>query len=205
MIYFVIQKGGEKMERSLTLKGHRLKLLYKKEEIEEAIKRLAREIYETYHLYLTEKNFLLKIIVILEGGRWFGTILSLELSKLFPVGTTAHDSISISSYRDGTSPTEIQILKDTKKPISGQHVVIVDDIADTAGTLARLLKILKARNPASLRTCVLIDKTPRREKEIPLDFVGFKLPKPLFLIGFGLDWAEAGRELEDIYYVEGLR
>lgn len=192
------------MERSLTLKGYRLLLLYKKEEIEEAIKRLAREIYETYRPYLTEENFLLKIIVILEGGRWFEAALAMELGKLFPVGTIAHDSISISSYEDKTQPEEVKILKDTKKPISGQHVLIVDDIADTAGTLARLLKMLKARNPASLRTCVLIDKTPRREKEVPLDFVGFRLPKPLFLIGFGLDWAEAGRELEDIYYVEGL-
>ena len=193
------------MKRSLTLKGYRLLLLYKKEEIEEAIKRLAREIYETYRPYLTEENFLLKIIVILEGGRWFEAALAMELGKLFPVGTIAHDSISISSYEDKTQPEEVKILKDTKKPISGQHVLIVDDIADTAGTLARLLKMLKARNPASLRTCVLIDKTPRREKEVPLDFVGFRLPKPLFLIGFGLDWAEAGRELEDIYYVEGLR
>ena len=192
------------MERSLTLKGYRLLLLYKKEEIEEAIKRLAREIYETYRPYFTEENFLLKIIVILEGGRWFEAALAMELGKLFPVGTIAHDSISISSYEDKTQPEEVKILKDTKKPISGQHVLIVDDIADTAGTLARLLKMLKARNPASLRTCVLIDKTPRREKEVPLDFVGFRLPKPLFLIGFGLDWAEAGRELEDIYYVEGL-
>ena len=192
------------MERSLTLRGYRLLLLYKKEEIEEAIKRLAREIYETYRPYLTEENFLLKIIVILEGGRWFEAALAMELGKLFPVGTIAHDSISISSYEDKTQPEEVKILKDTKKPISGQHVLIVDDIADTAGTLARLLKMLKARNPASLRTCVLIDKTPRREKEVPLDFVGFRLPKPLFLIGFGLDWAEAGRELEDIYYVEGL-
>jgi len=192
------------MKRSLTLKGYRLLLLYKKEEIEEAIKRLAREIYETYRPYLTEENFLLKIIVILEGGRWFEAALAMELGKLFPVGTIAHDSISISSYEDKTQPEEVKILKDTKKPISGQHVLIVDDIADTAGTLARLLKMLKARNPASLRTCVLIDKTPRREKEVPLDFVGFRLPKPLFLIGFGLDWAEAGRELEDIYYVEGL-
>jgi len=192
------------MERSLTLRGYRLLLLYKKEEIEEAIKRLAREIYETYRPYFTEENFLLKIIVILEGGRWFEAALAMELGKLFPVGTIAHDSISISSYEDKTQPEEVKILKDTKKPISGQHVLIVDDIADTAGTLARLLKMLKARNPASLRTCVLIDKTPRREKEVPLDFVGFRLPKPLFLIGFGLDWAEAGRELEDIYYVEGL-
>ncbi len=192
------------MERSLTLRSYRLLLLYKKEKIEEAIKRLAREIYETYRPYLTEENFLLKIIVILEGGRWFEAALAMELGKLFPVGTIAHDSISISSYEDKTQPEEVKILKDTKKPISGQHVLIVDDIADTAGTLARLLKMLKARNPASLRTCVLIDKTPRREKEVPLDFVGFRLPKPLFLIGFGLDWAEAGRELEDIYYVEGL-
>ena len=192
------------MERSLTLKGYRLLLLYKKEEIEEAIKRLAREIYETYRPYLAQESFLLKIIVILEGGRWFDAALAMELGKLFPVGTIAHDSISISSYEDKTQPEEVKILKDTKKPISGQHVLIVDDIADTAGTLARLLKMLKARNPASLRTCVLIDKTPRREKEVPLDFVGFRLPKPLFLIGFGLDWAEAGRELEDIYYVEGL-
>lgn len=193
-----------KMERSLTLKGHRLMLLYKKEEIDKAIKRLAKEIYKTYCSYLTEKNFLLKIIVILEGGRWFDAALAMELGKLFPVGAIAHDSISVSSYKDNTSPKEVQILKDTKNPIGGQHVLIVDDIVDTAGTLAKLLKILKARNPASLRTCVLIDKTPRREKEIPLDFVGFRLPKPLFLIGFGLDWAEAGRELEDIYYIEGL-
>jgi len=192
------------MERSLTLRGYRLVLLYEEKEIEEAIKRLAREIYEVYRPYLTEKNFLLKIIVILEGGRWFGVSLAIELGKLFPVGTMAHDSISISSYEDKTQPEEVKILKDTKKPISGQHVLIVDDIVDTAGTLARLLKMLKARNPASLRTCVLIDKTPRREKEVPLDFVGFKLSKPLFLVGFGLDWAESGRELEDIYYVEGL-
>lgn len=107
----------------------------------------------------------------------------------------AYDFMAVSSYGNGTSPGEVRILKDLDCAIGGRDVLIVEDIVDTGHTLQHLLGGLSARGPATLRVCTLLDKPHRREVEVPVDYVGFVLPDNLFVVGYGLDYAEVYRNL----------
>lgn len=105
------------------------------------------------------------------------------------------DFMATASYGSGTESSGIvRILKDLDQSIEGRHVLIVDDIIDTGLTMDYLLETLKARYPASLRVCALLDKRPRRLREVPLDFSGFEIPDK-FVIGYGLDYAGHYRNL----------
>ncbi len=105
------------------------------------------------------------------------------------------DFMATSSYGAATETSGVvRILKDLDTPISGRHVLIVEDIIDTGLTLDYLTRILRARNPASLRICALLDKRERRRIPIPLDYVGFEIPNK-FVVGYGLDFGEIYRNL----------
>ncbi|HXF82404.1 MAG TPA: hypoxanthine phosphoribosyltransferase [bacterium] len=105
------------------------------------------------------------------------------------------DFMATSSYADGTSSSGIvRILKDLDQSIEGRHVIVVDDIIDTGLTMDYLLETLKARYPASLRVCALLDKVPRRIRYVPLDYRGFEIPDK-FVVGYGLDYAGRYRNL----------
>ena len=105
------------------------------------------------------------------------------------------DFMATASYGTGTESSGIvRILKDLDQSIEGQHVLVVDDIIDTGLTMDYLLETLKARYPASLRVCALLDKRPRRLRKVTLDFSGFEIPDR-FVIGYGLDFAGRYRNL----------
>jgi hypoxanthine phosphoribosyltransferase len=98
------------------------------------------------------------------------------------------DFMATSSYGEGTESSGIvRILKDLDQTIEGRHVLIVDDIIDTGLTMDYLLETLKARYPASLRVCALLDKVPRRRREVRIDYRGFEIPDK-FVVGYGLDF-----------------
>ena len=105
------------------------------------------------------------------------------------------DFIATSAYGPGTENSGIvRILKDLDQTIEGRHVVVVDDISDTGLTMDYLLETLKARYPASLRVCALLDKTSRRRRHVPIDYRGFEIPDK-FVVGYGLDYAGVYRNL----------
>jgi hypoxanthine phosphoribosyltransferase len=112
------------------------------------------------------------------------------------------DFIRLSSYRDETtSSSSVVMLKSLEREIKGRHVLVVEDIADCGLTLAWLIDHLQAREPASLRLAVAVDKKARREASLTLDYVGFTVEDG-FLVGFGLDAARRWRELPDISVLE---
>jgi hypoxanthine phosphoribosyltransferase len=78
--------------------------------------------------------------------------------------------------------------------IAGRHVIMVEDIVDTGITLNYILNHLKARKPASLAVCVLLDRRIRRIVDLPLDYTGFEIPDE-FVVGYGLDYREEYRNL----------
>ena len=103
--------------------------------------------------------------------------------------------MSVSSYGCGTTSSgNIHVAKDLNSDIAGRNVLIVEDILDTGNTLHQLTAMLKERNPASLKVCVLLDKPARREQEIYADYVGYTIPDA-FVVGYGLDYAEEYRNL----------
>ncbi len=133
----------------------------------------------------------LLLLCILKGGIMFLTDLMRSLTVPHEV-----DFLAVSSYgrevRDSTGV--VRIVKDLDEPIDGRHVLIVEDIIDTGHTLDYITRNLATRNPASLKICTLLDKTERREVEIPVDYTGFVIPDK-FVFGYGLDLDEKFREL----------
>lgn len=108
------------------------------------------------------------------------------------------DFVRLASYGAGTSPGELRFLMDLEADIRGRHVLVVEDIVDTGRSLAYLLKMLAAREPASVKVCAFLDKAYRREADVTVDFVGFEAP-PVFLVGYGMDVGERLRRLRGVY------
>lgn len=104
------------------------------------------------------------------------------------------DFMGISSYGAGTDSGAVRLVMDLETDITGLDVLIVEDIVDTGKTLSYLVENLKARQPASLRICALLDKPERRQVPIDVDYSGFEIPDK-FVVGYGLDFAEGYRNL----------
>jgi hypoxanthine phosphoribosyltransferase len=111
---------------------------------------------------------------------------------------TSMDFMACSSYGSATTSSGVvRILKDLDSDIEGQHVLIVEDIVDSGLTLDYLVKNLRSRKPASLEVLSLLTKPSRREVDLPIRYVGFEVPD-VFVVGYGLDFAEHYRGLRDI-------
>ncbi len=159
------------------------RVLISPEEIEERVAELSRIISRDY-----QEDDRLYIIGILKGA----FIFLADLTRHLEIPHTV-DFMALSSYGKTTMTGAVRILMDLREPIEGQHVLIVEDIVDTGNTLSYLHKILKGRNPASIRTCVLLHKV-RDNIEVPLEYIGFEIPD-VWVVGYGLDFADRHRTL----------
>ena len=103
--------------------------------------------------------------------------------------------MAISSYGAGTrSSGEVRIVKDLDVPVEGRDILVVEDIVDTGLTLSYLISSLHGRGAKSVRLAALLDKWERREREVKIDYCGFRIPDA-FVVGYGLDFAERYRNL----------
>ncbi len=153
-------------------------------EIKSRVKELAEEINRDY----AGKEVLL--VGVLKGAFIFLADLIRHLR--IPVKV---DFLAVSSYGERTeSSGEVRLIKDLDHPVEGEHVLIVEDILDTGLTLSYIVRMLQDRNPASLKTVVLLDKPSQRKVEFKAHYVGFEVP-PVFLVGYGLDAYEKYRNL----------
>ncbi len=98
------------------------------------------------------------------------------------------------SYYSGEESSAVKITKDMDLNVTGRHVLMVEDIVDTGMTLSYVLNYIRTRKPASLAVCTLLDKEIRRIVDLPLDYIGFKVPDE-FVVGYGLDYGEEYRNL----------
>jgi hypoxanthine phosphoribosyltransferase len=132
----------------------------------------------------------LLLIGVLKGAVFFMADLMRRLTVPCEI-----DFMAISSYGAATdSSGVVRILKDLDINIEGRHVLVVEDIIDSGLTLSYLMRNLEARDPATLEVCALLTKPDRREIDVPVKYVGFKIPNR-FVIGYGLDFAERYRNL----------
>lgn len=104
------------------------------------------------------------------------------------------DFIGVSSYGAGTQSGELVFTKDLRLDVRGRDVLLVDDILDTGKTMARVFKKIVALGPRRIRICVLLDKPSRRIQPVRPHYVGFEIPD-VFVVGYGLDFAERYRNL----------
>jgi hypoxanthine phosphoribosyltransferase len=131
-----------------------------------------------------------RLIGILKGVTPFMADLMRAISE--PVTT---DYMAISKYElDLEDRSPVRLLKDLDRSITGQHVLLVEDIIDSGLTMEYILGHLENRRPASLRVCTLFNKTAHRAVDLPLDYTGFDLPD-LFVVGYGLDYSGKYRNL----------
>ena len=167
------------------MKDHVVDIMISEAEVMARVDALAGEINQ--HFAGTEK---LVVIGLLRGSFVFIADLARRLD--LPVEI---DFIEASSYGDSTtSSREVRILKDLRAPIEGLDVLVVEDIIDTGHTLAHVTKLLKARKPARMEICTLLDKPSRREVEVTAAFTGFEIPDE-FVVGYGIDYAQRNRNL----------
>jgi len=157
------------------------------EEIKKKVRELGARISKDYE----GKDLLL--VGVLTGGFVFMADLMREIT--IPVDT---DFISVSSYGNSTRTSGVvRIIKDINTNITDKHILIVEDIVDTGLTLKHLTKLLKTRNPLSVRICTILDKPSRRKANIKIDYEGIVIPDK-FVVGYGLDYGGKYRNLPDI-------
>ena len=169
----------------------KLKVLYSEEELQKRIGELAKQIDEDYKGVKE-----LVVICILKGAAFFTVDLVKKMKT--PI---IFEVMQVSSYSGTETTGAISIKKDLDADITGKDVLIVEDIIDTGYTLRALRKDLLARNPKSLKIAVLADKKERRKVEIPVDYVGYEIPNK-FVVGYGFDVDEHGRNIPYIGYIE---
>ncbi len=104
------------------------------------------------------------------------------------------DFMGVSSYGLGTESGELVFTKELRLDVRGRDVLLVDDILDTGKTMSRVLPKIQALKPRRIKICVMLDKPSRRTEDIEADYVGFEIPD-LFVVGYGLDFAERYRNL----------
>lgn len=104
------------------------------------------------------------------------------------------DFIIASSYIKTTSTGKVKVHCDIREDVAGKDVLLIDDIIDTGVSLNYIRELLLARGPASLKTCILLDKREMRIVDVPIDYVGFKIPNE-FVVGYGLDFESKYRNL----------
>ena len=132
------------------------------------------------------------LVGVLKGALFLISDLARSLPHTMDVTI---DFIVVSSYGNADrSSGEVRLLKDTSASVEGKNVVIVEDIVDHGPTLAYLQRLLGSRNPASLRSCVLLDKPYRRSVDVRIDYTGLTAPDT-FIVGYGLDYQEKYRNL----------
>ena len=166
------------------------KLILSKEDIARRVQELGATITEDY------AGLNLLVIGALNGAFIFMADLVRQIKLNVQI-----DFVRVASYGMSTqSSGEIRFLKDVELDIRGMDILVVEDIVDTGLTLASLHKYLNNRGAKSVRTCALIDKKERREVEVSIEYVGFEV-KEGFLVGYGLDYCEQFRQLEEVFHL----
>jgi hypoxanthine phosphoribosyltransferase len=159
------------------------RILITDEQLARRVKTLAREI---------EKDFRgreMVVVSLLSGTVMFLADLIRHLNLPLRL-----DFMGVSSYGSGMESGDLVFTKELRLDVKGRDVLLVDDILDTGKTMSRVLPKIRALKPRRIKTCVLLDKPSRRVEKIRADYVGFEIPD-LFVVGYGLDFAERYRNL----------
>jgi len=166
------------------LSGDASQVLITEPEIQRRLSELGAEISRDYE----GKD--LVVVGVLTGAALFVSDLIRTITVPMEL-----EFVAVSSYGQATNSSgEVRLVKDVGHPVRGKHVLVAEDIVDTGLTLRYLLDSLSARQPASVSTCVLLDKPSRRKVEVPVAYRGFVI-EDRFVVGYGLDYAGRYRNL----------
>jgi hypoxanthine phosphoribosyltransferase len=158
--------------------------------IMEAVERLAGQVAEEM------QDQPAVFMVVLKGGMVFAA----DFAKAYP-GPMIMDYLRVKSYSGTESTGRVEMLIPPSEDIQGRPVYILEDIVDTGNTLEFLVEELEKRGPASVKVVSLFFKPEAYRKNLPVDFVGMEIPNK-FIVGYGLDYKELGRNLKDVYQLK---
>ncbi len=167
------------------------RVLITQEQIEQRVNELGAQITRDFD---DSPNLLL--LGLLRGSVMFMTDLMRKVHRPMTM-----DFMSVSSYSGADSSGFVRIDSDHKTNINGWDVILIDDIVDTGYTIYTVRKLLLERRPKSLKVCALLDKVSRHRVDISIDYCGFEIPDE-FVVGYGLDIDEKGRNLPYIASVD---
>lgn len=174
----------------MDIESKKWEVLCSEEQIAERLKELGEQITEDY------KDKKLMVVSLLKGS----FIFCADLVRTIKVPVKI-DFMTTSSYGHGeNSSGKINVLSDINADLEGYDVLIVDDITDTALTMNHVMNHLKAKNPASIKCCVLLDKPSRRKVELVPDYCGFTI-EDKFVVGYGLNFGDYYRNIPYVFNV----
>lgn len=164
-------------------------------ELQTRVGEVATEIAQDYRNLGVSRERPLHLVGVLQGVVPFVADLMRALPADIPVSV---DFLAISTYGPQTRLSGgVRVIKDLDDPITDRHVLVVEDVVDTGLTLAYVLKLLRGRQPRSLRVCTLLDRASVRLLDLRFAYVGFEIPDQ-FVVGYGLDYKDRYRNLPHI-------
>lgn len=175
------------VKEKFIINGKNFKPYLRRDEIGKIVDKLAKKIEKDY----AGEEVL--FLIVLKGSIVFGADLMRRVGLRSSVETIKAKSYGSKLHSAG----KVEILE-TKIELAGKHILVVEDIVDTGRTLKAMLEFLKSKNPASVEAVSLLSKPEQREVEVEIKYVGLEIP-PAFVVGYGLDYDEQGRQLPDIY------
>ncbi len=173
----------------IKINGRRFRVSIPEAEIKNRIKQLAKEMSKD----LEGKNPL--FLGVLNGSFIFAADLMREMTIPCEISF-----VKLASYQGTTSTGKITEVIGINEDLSGRTVVIVEDIVESGATMKRMIEQLGTRNPESVRICTLFFKPDKLKEDLNLDYVAFRIPDD-FILGYGLDFDQAGRGLKDVYTI----
>ena len=171
------------------IKDKSFKISITEAEIKERVKAVAQQISKD----MAGKNPLL--LGVLNGAFMFAADLMREMTIPCEISF-----VKLASYQGTTSTGKIKEVLGINENLSGRTVIIVEDIVESGQTIKRMIESLGTRNPASVQVCTLFFKPDKLKEDLQLDYVAFRIPDD-FIVGYGLDYDQQGRELKDIYTI----
>ena len=176
------------------MRGDVERVLIPQERIAARVRELAAQITDDHRRVASaEGDAELTIVPILTGAMIFCADLIRHIPMAMKIGLLAVTSYPGRSVRTQGSRVIGEMLGDLR----GRHVLLVDDILDSGGTIRLVAAMLKESGAAGVRTCVLLRKDRPTAREVPADYVGFEIPDE-FVVGYGLDFDNYYRNLPDI-------
>ncbi|GAB1372224.1 hypoxanthine phosphoribosyltransferase [Candidatus Kapaibacterium sp.] len=177
-------------EEKIIIKDKRFRKFIEKSEIDNAVHKIAKRINADY------EGKTPTFLVVLKGAMPFAADLIRYVNLPCEL-----EVMSAKSYGTNISSSGEVKLADFGVKFAGKDIIIVEDIVDTGLTLKALYNNINVHNPASLAAAAILSKPDSREVEVDLKYTGIEIP-PYFVVGYGLDYAEYGRNLPDIYILD---
>ncbi len=178
------------MDNKIKLKDRTFEVMIAGSEIDKAVERVAASINEDY----AQKETPI-FLGVLNGSFMFMSDLVKKIDF-----NCEMSFVKLASYEGTATTGAVRDLIGLNGSIEGRHVIIVEDIVDSGNSIEHMMKSLASKNPASVKICTLFFKPNAYAKDIPIDYVAMDIGNE-FIVGYGLDYDQLGRNLKDIYVV----